>query len=406
MCEQCWNPAIGRRHALGLLAAGVALPFAGRRPRPDRTSATEAVPVGSDGLTIIRRDVWAQDRRPTGPLFPETVQFLLVHHTAGPGQYDEDFVPGHLRDIYDFHTGPQKGWPDVCYNFFVDRFGRVWEGRAGSLDGPVVADATGGSQGFAQLVCLLGDFTSVMPTVEAIDSLQRTLAWLADRHGIDTAPGASTTFVSRGSNRWPAGESITTPTIAGHRDMSSTACPGDTFYPYVRDQLSAAVHGRRGAPAPATVAPAPVTTQPQAPAPAATTPPSPAGDGSTSGDATSSSVSSAPSVSQSSSTVGDPSSASSSASSVAVDTPTSVSSGPDAAVSALDPPAPTGTMSPTGTLAGSTEAGEVRSAPWGLIGLGFGGGAVAAAAFAVLHGRSAAATRSMSPDPPIDDGAP
>jgi len=43
----------------------------------------------------------------------------------------------------------------------------VWEDRTGSLDGPVMASATGGSQGFAQLVCMVGDFTRVLPTAVA-----------------------------------------------------------------------------------------------------------------------------------------------------------------------------------------------------------------------------------------------
>jgi hypothetical protein len=94
----------------------------------------------------------------------------------------------------------------------------VWETRAGSLAGPVVADATGGNQGFAQLVCLIGDFSATAPTPAAQQSLLRTLIWLADRYDLDTDP-AATTFVSRGSDRHRAGAIVTTPTISGHRDV-------------------------------------------------------------------------------------------------------------------------------------------------------------------------------------------
>ncbi len=177
--------------------------------------------------------MWGADRQPLGQIEPESVRFLLVHHTASANDYREDEVAAVIGSIYDFHTGPEKGWPDVAYHFFVDRFGGVWEGRQQATGPPVRADATGGNQGYAQLVCLLGDFTSELPTSAALDSLNRVLAWLADRYGIDTAPGATIEFVSRGSNRWASGETVTTPTIAGHRDMSNTACPGDTFYPYL-----------------------------------------------------------------------------------------------------------------------------------------------------------------------------
>ena len=64
-----------------------------------------------------------------------------------------------------------------------------------------------------------------------MESLVKVLAWLSDRDHIDISPGATTSFVSRGSQRWPAGTPVTTSTIAGHRDMSFTECPGDALYP-------------------------------------------------------------------------------------------------------------------------------------------------------------------------------
>ena len=132
-----------------------------------------------------------------------------------------------IRGIYAFHTSPTKGWPDVAYNFFVAPDGSVWEGRAGSIAGPVTADATGGNQGYAQLVCLLGNHVDVPPTAAAQTSLVRTLAWLAGRFSLNTYADAATTFVSRGSNKFPAGEVITTPIVSAHRDVTFTACPGD-----------------------------------------------------------------------------------------------------------------------------------------------------------------------------------
>ena len=112
----------------------------------------------------------------------------------------------------------------------MDRFGGVWEGRTGSLAGPVKGSATGGSQGFAQLACFIGDFSAAAPTPAARSSMLALLAVLAERYGVDTRDGAQVSFVSRGSNRWPPGTEVTTRTIAGHRDMSMTACPGDVLY--------------------------------------------------------------------------------------------------------------------------------------------------------------------------------
>ena len=101
----------------------------------------------------------------------------------------------------------------------------------------VEASATGGNQGFAQLVCLLGDFTSRNPTDAQLRSLNSTLAWLADRYGLDTSLGSTASFTSRGSNKWSAGSQVTAAIISGHREMSATACPGDTFFPPFEEKL-------------------------------------------------------------------------------------------------------------------------------------------------------------------------
>ncbi len=233
---------VGRRPFLaGLFAIPVAL--FGRARRQARPAVADV--VVARGLAIRPRAAWAGDGYlPLGPLTPEDVKFLLVHHTATGNTYTADGVIDIIHGVYTSHT-TEKGWPDTCYNFLIDRFGTVWEGRTGSIAGPVTADATGGSQGFAQLVCLIGDFTSVLPSAEQVASLRLTLAWLADRDNIDTSPAARVTFVSRGSNKWPAGVTITTPTIVGHREMTATVCPGDVFYPVVRDFIPAEVHALR-----------------------------------------------------------------------------------------------------------------------------------------------------------------
>lgn len=195
---------------------------------------------------ILPRSTWAGSTCPVrGPLpveLPGDVKFLLVHHTAEPGNdYTGSQVPDLMRGMYRYHVGPAKGWSDLAYNFVVDRYGGIWEGRAGSLTAPVIPGATGGTQGFDQLGCFLGDHATAVPTPQAQASMISLLAWLARRYGVDTTPGATVSFLSRGSNRLPAGSRVTTPTIEGHRAMSLTTCPGDAAYPLVRDVFPAAV---------------------------------------------------------------------------------------------------------------------------------------------------------------------
>ncbi len=188
-------------------------------------------------ITIIERDAWADGRAPTGPIEAEDdVRFLIVHHTVSSNTYGEGDVVGILRSMYNFHTN-DKGWSDVAYNFCVDRFGRVWEARAGSAAGAVRGDATGGSQGFAILCAFIGDHRTEAPSEAATQAMGGLLAALGGRYGIDLSAGATTTFTSRGSNRHPAGTAVTAPTVCPHRMMSQTECPGDAGVAHIEERL-------------------------------------------------------------------------------------------------------------------------------------------------------------------------
>lgn len=229
-----------RRRFLPRFLSAIALPLPGTRARRD-----SSLQPSIDPFDVRPRDRWANDRPPLDSPIVEDVRFLLVHHSASPNAYRENDVESILQGFFDYHTSSDKGWSDIAYNFLIDRFGDVWEGRAGSLDGPVAGDAAGGNQGFSQLVCLIGDFTSEMPSPEATASLVSVLAWLADKYGVSTRSGSEISFISRGSNRWPAGEKVVTSPVAGHRDMSISSCPGDVLYENVKEGLLADVEARR-----------------------------------------------------------------------------------------------------------------------------------------------------------------
>jgi hypothetical protein len=192
-------------------------------------------------LEVHPRSEWASNRPPQGKPVEEDVRFLLVHHSASRNGHTSDDAPAILRSFYDYHTGPDKGWIDIAYNFLIDTGGGAWEGRAGSLDGPVAGDATGGNQGFSQLLCVIGDYNTAQPTQASLSTLIVLLAWLADRYRLDTGPTSQVTFTSRGSNVWPSGTSVTTRAITGHRSMSRTSCPGANLTSYVEGDLMADV---------------------------------------------------------------------------------------------------------------------------------------------------------------------
>lgn len=276
MCEHCpdqpsplepTTPALASRRALLSGLAGLPLAVAVAHSvaaQSGRARAVAAFQGAAPQPPIVRRAEWGGNLPPKGPLPAEDVKFLLVHHTAEPGSdYQASEVPELLRGIYRFHTGASKGWPDVAYNFFVDKFGTIYEGRTGSIDGPVRGSATGGNQGYSQLCCFLGDFEATPPSAPALESMYSLLAWLADRYQVDTSPGAKVTFTSMGSNRWPAGATVEAATISAHRDMSQTTCPGTACYMLVRSTFPQEVTARRGSPSsttmPSTTTAAPTT---------------------------------------------------------------------------------------------------------------------------------------------------
>ncbi|MEM9613135.1 MAG: peptidoglycan recognition family protein [Actinomycetota bacterium] len=301
------GPTLSRRRLLGIGAAvaasvspltraTVAGATSGGSPRSPLLAAQAAEALRP---AIRPRADWAGGEQPVkGALVPEDdVRFLLVHHTASTNAYDADGVVGQIRGFYDFHTGPEKGWPDVAYNFFIDRFGTIWEGREGSVAGPVRGDATGGSQGFALLCSLIGNYAEEPVTAEQQASLSQLLAWLGATYAVDTTPGAMTSFVSRGSNKWPAGTEVSARTISGHRDMSTTSCPGDFAYDLLADDIPLRVSALREA---AGAEPATSTTE---------TPGTTADDGgptsSATGDPAVSAADAAPATSESTVTPGD-----------------------------------------------------------------------------------------------------
>ena len=178
MCDCQSTRGVTRREAIaGVLIVGSAIAATAGISAGARAAVGPAVPPVEvlPGLSIYPRAAWGANLPPTGPIDVESPQFLLVHHTASSNSYSS--AVSLIQATYAFHTSAAKGWSDVCYEFFIGRDGDVWEGRAGALTGPVVADATGGNQGFAQLICLLGDFTSQPPTAAAQTSLVKVLAW-------------------------------------------------------------------------------------------------------------------------------------------------------------------------------------------------------------------------------------
>jgi hypothetical protein len=136
-----------------------------------------------------------------------------------------------LRAIYAFHRFV-NGWNDIGYNFVIDRFGRIFEARAGGIEEPVVGAHAGGYNLASTGIALLGSFMSTPISVHSRRALERLLAWKLSLHGVPSRGRVTVRVNPAGAiySRFPANAHVPLPRIAGHRDGDSTDCPGDVLY--------------------------------------------------------------------------------------------------------------------------------------------------------------------------------
>ncbi|MDQ3680175.1 MAG: N-acetylmuramoyl-L-alanine amidase [Actinomycetota bacterium] len=177
---------------------------------------------------VIRgRGEWGARPPKTPNSVASQLKMSFVHHTAGPNNYSSGDVPRVIQGMQAYHMDA-NGWDDLGYNFVVDRFGRIWEGRAGGIEAAVIGAHTQGFNTASTGVAVMGTFTSVAPSPEAVNGVTRLLAWKLGKELVD--PQGRATMRSYGNDRYPNGATATFNTIAGHRDAKSTSCPGQLLF--------------------------------------------------------------------------------------------------------------------------------------------------------------------------------
>jgi hypothetical protein len=187
------------------------------------------VPAVTQRPAIVPRLSWGADEsiRRAPPTYAPHLRFAIVHHTAGTNNYTRAQAPAIVKAIELYHV-QGNGWNDIGYNFLVDRFGTIYEGRYGGVDRNVVgAHALGFNTGSVG-VAVLGTYTNIPPSQPAQAALARLLAWRLDLAHVD--PLSKLTVVSGGSERYRAGVPVTLRAISGHRDTGLTECPGSLLY--------------------------------------------------------------------------------------------------------------------------------------------------------------------------------
>jgi hypothetical protein len=184
---------------------------------------------------IISRSEWGGDGVPprTGPSYGQ-VQLGFVHHTVNANEYGPEDSAAIVLGIARYHI-EHNGWNDIGYNFLVDQYGQIFEGRAGGIDLAIVGAQAQGFNSVSTGVACIGTFTAVAPPEAALDAIARLLGWKLSVHGVPV--DGQVTVISAGgeSNRYPAGTPVTFQRVSGHRDGNATSCPGDVLYSLLPD---------------------------------------------------------------------------------------------------------------------------------------------------------------------------
>lgn len=185
---------------------------------------------------LISRQAWGAD-----PSYldwdPEyaPVERMVLHHTVTAGGSNP---VAEVQAIYYYHA-VTRGWGDIGYNYMVDRYGNLYEGRYGGDDviGAHTARWNTGALGIALLGCYDSSDCAPgqTPSTAALDSIAELATWTASRRVFD--PRQAETFINVYGD-----PPLTLQRLAGHRDYrqyiggqwyNATACPGDILYSHL-----------------------------------------------------------------------------------------------------------------------------------------------------------------------------
>lgn len=147
-------------------------------------------------------EAWAREYR--------EVEKVIIHHTVTANTGDPLAI---IRSIYYYHA-VEQGWGDIGYNYLVDRFGNVYEGRFGgdNVVGGHAYQYAFGSSGIGTM----GNHSIADVTESCQAAIIAITAWV----GRNLDPLGSSDFL----------EVPNLPTICGHRDVTQDTCPGDFLY--------------------------------------------------------------------------------------------------------------------------------------------------------------------------------
>jgi hypothetical protein len=182
---------------------------------------------------ILRKSWGANERiRRDDPDFAPLLLNAIVHHTAGTAGSSPAQSAAIVRGIQTYHV-LGNGWDDIGYNFLVDRFGQIFEGRYGGIERNVIGAHAQGFNTGSVGISVLGNYDGMALSPAARDAVSRLIAWRLDVAHLH--PLSRITTISGGNPRFRKGLPVWLRAVSGHGDTGFTSCPGKS----IRGQLGA-----------------------------------------------------------------------------------------------------------------------------------------------------------------------
>jgi hypothetical protein len=242
------------QYRLSKPVAGLRLHFVRTLGTTAPRTATPARAKATGQPAIVPRSGWnAEQCKPRTTPDTGQVKVAFVHHTVTLNDYTAEESPAIVLGICRYHRN-SNGWNDIGYNFLVDKYGTIFEGRAGGVDRPVVGAQAEGWNSQSTGIANLGDYSSVPQSSAALNAMARLIRWKLPLEGAPTSGTVRVTSAGGSTNRFPAGTTTTLNRISGHRDGNSTECPGGALYAQL-PELRRMVGNQEPPPPPATTPP-------------------------------------------------------------------------------------------------------------------------------------------------------
>jgi hypothetical protein len=157
------------------------------------------------------------------------VKAVHVHHTVSLNDYSPAEAPAMVLAICRYHRN-SNGWDDIGYNALVDKYGVLYEGRAGGLDQAVIGAQAQGFNAQTAGIASIGEHGAVPATPQELEAIAGYIRWKLPLHGQPVSGPVAVTSSGGSLTRYGAGATVTLQRVIGHRDTGRTTCPGDALY--------------------------------------------------------------------------------------------------------------------------------------------------------------------------------